>query len=43
MIAFGVAIALTAAPLFWFDLDPNAGDKLLRWTTKQPAHSMQPR
>ncbi len=38
MIAFGMALVLSAAPLLWFDLDPRAGDKLLRLASK-PAYS----
>lgn len=34
MIAFGMALLIAAAPLLWFDLDPRAGDKLLRLTAK---------
>jgi len=33
MIVFGLAFLLAAAPLVWFDLDPKAGDKLLRMTS----------
>ncbi len=36
MIAFGMALALAAAPLLWFDLDPRAGEKLLQLTSKPP-------
>ena len=43
IVAFGFAIALAASPLFWFSLDPNAGDKMLRMTSKHPQHSMLPR
>ena len=39
MIVFGLALALAAMPLFWFDLDPKAGEKLLRWTSKSPAYA----
>jgi len=38
MIAFGMALLIAAAPLVWFDLDPKAGDKLLR-ITSTPAYS----
>jgi hypothetical protein len=31
-IALGLALLIAAAPLVWFDLDPKAGDKLLRMT-----------
>ena len=37
-IVFGMALLLAAAPLIWFDLDPRAGDKLLRLASK-PAYS----
>jgi len=43
MIAFGLALALAAAPLFWLNLDPAAGEKLLRWTSRQPAPALQAR
>ena len=42
IVAFGFAIALAAAPLCWFSLDPNAGDKMLRMSSKSPQHSMLP-
>lgn len=32
MCAFTMALLLAAAPLLWFDLDPNAGEKMLRWS-----------
>ena len=41
MIVFGMALVLAAAPLFWFDLDPKAGDKLLRLTSKQNYSQMR--
>ena len=39
MIVFGLALLMAAAPLLWFDLDPTAGDKLLRLTSKMAASS----
>ena len=41
MIALGIAMALAAAPLFWFDMDPKAGEKLLRWSGNKPSYSSQ--
>lgn len=34
-----LGLIIAAAPLLWFDMDPNAGDKLLRWTSKSPTSS----
>jgi hypothetical protein len=39
MILFGLALALAAAPLLWFDLDPKAGDKLLQLMSKKASFS----
>ena len=36
VLAMGLVLA--AAPLFWFDLDPKAGDKLL-WLTSKSAYA----
>jgi hypothetical protein len=36
-IALAAAAALAAVPLIWLNLDPNAGDKLLRWFSKASA------
>ena len=33
MCVLAMGLVLAAAPLFWFDLDPKAGDKLLKWTS----------
>lgn len=32
-------VLLAAAPLVWLNVDPNAGDKLLRWTNNTPQRS----
>jgi hypothetical protein len=39
MIVMGMALLVAAAPLLWFDLDPRAGDKLLRMTSKSAHYS----
>jgi hypothetical protein len=41
MFTLAMGLVLSAAPLLWLDLDPTAGDKLLRWTSKQPVYSAQ--
>jgi hypothetical protein len=41
MCVFAMGLVLAAAPLLWLDLDPNAGDKLLKWTSKSNAYSSQ--
>ena len=41
MSVLALGLILAAAPLFWFDMDPAAGEKLLRWTNKNPAYSSQ--
>jgi hypothetical protein len=33
---FAFGLMLAAAPLLWMDLDPRAGEKLLRWTGNGP-------
>ncbi|MBL8524762.1 MAG: hypothetical protein JNN20_13810 [Betaproteobacteria bacterium] len=41
MFTLAMGLVLSAAPLLWLDLDPAAGEKLLRWTSKQPTYSAQ--
>jgi len=41
MFVLAMGLVLAAAPLLWLDLDPQAGEKLLRWTSKQQAYSTQ--
>ncbi|MBL8520537.1 MAG: hypothetical protein JNK75_07670 [Betaproteobacteria bacterium] len=38
LLAFGLMLA--AAPLLWMDLDPRAGEKLLRWTGQKQAQQV---
>lgn len=42
MVFFGLALVIAAAPWLWFDLDPAAGDKLLRLTMMPPASAPAP-
>lgn len=39
MAVFVVGLILAATPLTWFSIDPNAGNTLLKWTSKSPANS----
>ena len=42
MAVFAMGLVLAAAPLLWFDLDPKAGDTLLKWTSgKSTSYSTQ--
>ena len=41
MSLLALGLILAAATLLWFDMDPAAGEKLLRWTNKNPAYSSQ--
>jgi hypothetical protein len=38
LLAFGLMLA--AAPLLWMDLDPRAGEKLLRWSNGNPTQQL---
>lgn len=38
LFAFGMMLA--AAPLLWMDLDPRAGEKLLRWSQGMPSQQV---
>jgi hypothetical protein len=40
MSLFGFGLMLAAAPLLWMDLDPRAGEKLLRLTGSAPAQQV---
>jgi len=40
LLVFLLALLMAAAPLFWFEIDANAGDKLLRWTSKSSNYSL---
>jgi hypothetical protein len=35
-LVFFVFFLLAAAPLVWLNIDPHAGDRLLRWTSSTP-------
>jgi hypothetical protein len=39
MAVLVVGLILAATPLTWFSIDPNAGNTLLKWTSKSPANS----
>gem|GEM_PF-2379105 len=39
LVFFGLFL-LAAAPLVWLNVDPHAGDRLLRWTSNTPQRTV---
>jgi hypothetical protein len=37
---FLVLFLMSAAPLVWLNVDPHAGDRLLRWTSNTPQRAV---
>ena len=37
---FLVLFLMAAAPLVWLNVDPHAGDRLLRWTSNTPQRAV---